>query len=62
VNDGVVETAFIEDGYGDNVGDDPFEVSDALTMYNYIMNKSPVGQQLELTLEETMGTEDVIGG
>lgn len=62
VNDGVVEAAFIEDGFGDNVGDDPFEVSDALTMYNYIMNESPVGQQLELTLEETMGTEDVVGG
>lgn len=61
VNDGVIETAFVEDGFGDNVGNDPFEVSDALTMYNYIMNESPVGQQLELKLEETMGTEDVIG-
>lgn len=62
VNDGVVERAFIEDGFGHNVGDDPYEVSDPETMYKYIMEDSPIGgQQLELTFEESLGTKEKIG-
>ena len=62
VNDGVVEKAFIEDGFGHNVGDDPYEVSDPETMYRYIMEDSPIGgQQLELTFEESLGTKEKIG-
>ena len=36
VNDGVIEKIFIEPGYGDNCPDDPFEVSDANTILNYL--------------------------
>jgi hypothetical protein len=36
VNDGVIETAFVEDHFGDNCPLDPFEVSDADTMLNYL--------------------------
>ena len=36
VNDGVVEKMFIEDGQCDNFESDPFEVSDANTMLEYL--------------------------
>ena len=32
----IVEKTFIEDGFGDNISDDPFEVSDAETVFDYI--------------------------
>ncbi len=36
VNDGVIEKMFAEDGFSDNCETDPFEVSDADTMLDYI--------------------------
>ncbi len=36
VNDGEIEKIFAEDGYSDNAPDDPFEVSDADTMLDYL--------------------------
>lgn len=36
VNDGKIEKIFIEPGYEDNCPTDPFEVSDADTMLNYL--------------------------
>jgi len=36
VDDGVIEQIFSEDGFADNAADDPFEVSDADTMLNYL--------------------------
>ncbi|VAV97806.1 TsaC protein (YrdC domain) required for threonylcarbamoyladenosine t(6)A37 modification in tRNA [hydrothermal vent metagenome] len=39
VNDGVIEKMFIEDGYSDNCPTDPFEVSDADTMLDYLKQK-----------------------
>jgi len=36
VNDSKVEKMFIEDGFADNYGEDPFEVSDADTVLNYL--------------------------
>lgn len=36
VNDGTIEKMFIEDGFDDNCPTDPFEVSDADTMLNYL--------------------------
>ncbi|MEA5582222.1 peroxiredoxin [Nodularia harveyana UHCC-0300] len=36
VNDGKIEKTFIEPGYEDNCPTDPFEVSDADTMLNYL--------------------------
>ena len=36
IDDGVVEKVFIEDGFGNNAGTDPFEVSDADTMLDYV--------------------------
>ncbi|MDA9368417.1 peroxiredoxin [Flavobacteriaceae bacterium] len=36
VNDGKIEQLFIEPGFEDNCGDDPFEVSDADTMLAYL--------------------------
>lgn len=36
VEDGVVKQMFVEPGKCDNFGDDPFEVSDADTMLNYL--------------------------
>lgn len=62
VNDGVVEVAFIEDGFKANAEDDPYELSTPNVMYDYIMEESPIGgQQLELNLEEKLGTKDKIG-
>lgn len=40
VVDGVIEKIFIEKGYMDNSPDDPFEVSDAGTMLNYLKSKA----------------------
>lgn len=62
VNDGVIEKAFVEEGMTDNAADDPYEVSDPATMASFIMNESEVGgEQLELNLEESLGTQDKIG-
>ncbi|MCY7393731.1 MAG: redoxin family protein, partial [Leptolyngbyaceae cyanobacterium CAN_BIN12] len=36
VNDGVIEKMFMESEFGDNCPIDPFEVSDADTMMNYL--------------------------
>lgn len=36
VDDGEIVKSFIEDGFGDNCPTDPFEVSDADTMLNYL--------------------------
>lgn len=36
VNDGVIEKMFVEPDFGDNCPIDPFEVSDADTMMNYL--------------------------
>ena len=36
VADGVIEKMFVEDSYSDNCPTDPFEVSDADTMLNYL--------------------------
>jgi peroxiredoxin len=38
VNDGIIKKVFVEAGYGDNVEGDPFEVSDAQTMLDYLEN------------------------
>ena len=40
LNDGIVEKTFIEDGFGDNIGDDPFEVSDDHGFRLYHQRKS----------------------
>ncbi|MCH7850611.1 MAG: peroxiredoxin [Nanoarchaeota archaeon] len=40
VNDGVIEKMFVEDGFSDNFGDDPFIVSDCETMLRYLREKS----------------------
>jgi len=39
VDDGVVEKIFIEDGFKNEHGPDPFEVSDAATMLKYLEEK-----------------------
>ncbi len=39
VNDGVIEEMFVEPGYEDNCGSDPFEVSDVDTMLGYLRSK-----------------------
>ena len=36
VNDGVIEKMFVEPDFSDNCPTDPFEVSDADTMLNYL--------------------------
>mgnify|MGYP003959747709 FL=1 len=36
VDNGEIVKMFSEEGYGDNIGTDPFEVSDADTMLNYL--------------------------
>lgn len=38
VEDGTIKKLFVEPGFGDNVNDDPYEVSDADTMLNYLKN------------------------
>ncbi|MEX0652054.1 MAG: peroxiredoxin [Candidatus Paceibacterota bacterium] len=37
--DGVIKKMFVEPGFSDNCPDDPFEVSDAQTMVEYLKNK-----------------------
>ena len=39
VEDGVCKKQFIEEGFADDFPDDPFTVSDAETMLNYIKNQ-----------------------
>lgn len=39
VKDGVIEKAFVEPGFSDNCQDDPFEVSDAQTMLEYLKTR-----------------------
>jgi thioredoxin-dependent peroxiredoxin len=39
VNNGIIEKIFIEPGFQDNCPSDPFEVSDAETMLNYLKEK-----------------------
>ena len=36
VTDGVIKKLFVEPGFGDNVAEDPFEVSDAETLLTYL--------------------------
>jgi thioredoxin-dependent peroxiredoxin len=36
VNDGTIEKLFVEPGYSDNCADDPFQISDAKTILEYI--------------------------
>jgi peroxiredoxin len=43
VNDGVIETMFVEPDFGDNCPIDPFEVSDADTMLAYLKGSEPSG-------------------
>jgi peroxiredoxin len=39
-DDGVIKKMFVEPGFTDNCPDDPFEVSDANTMLNYLKEQS----------------------
>ena len=39
VENGEIQKMFVESGYADNAPDDPFEVSDADTMLEYLKNK-----------------------
>jgi thioredoxin-dependent peroxiredoxin len=39
VEDGVIKKTFVEPGYSDDCPDDPFEVSDANTILEYLKNK-----------------------
>ncbi len=39
VVDGEIRKMFVEDGFGDNTQDDPFEVSDADTMLGYLKSQ-----------------------
>ena len=41
VEDGEIVKMFVEDGFGDNVAGDPFEVSDADTMLGYLKSAYP---------------------
>lgn len=41
VDNGEIVKMFAEDGYGDNVGNDPFDVSDADTMLGYLEDNFP---------------------
>ena len=40
VKDGEIEKMFVEDGFSDNFGDDPFVVSDCKTMLEYLKSNS----------------------
>ena len=57
-NDGVVEVAFVESGCTDDCPTDPYEVSDPLTMMEYVVSESLVGRQHELNLEDGLGTDE----
>lgn len=39
VEDGTVKKQFIEDGFADDFGEDPFSVSDADTMLKYLKER-----------------------
>jgi peroxiredoxin len=39
VVNGEIEKMFVEEGFSDNYGEDPFKVSDADTMLNYLKSK-----------------------
>ncbi|MBL7045746.1 MAG: peroxiredoxin [Parcubacteria group bacterium] len=39
IEDGVIKKAFVESGFSDDCPDDPFEVSDAETMIDYLKSK-----------------------
>ena len=39
INDGKIERMFVEDGFEDNCESDPFEVSDADTMIDFLSKK-----------------------
>ena len=41
VNSGNIEKMFVEPGFGDNYGADPFEVSDADTVLTYLKGVEP---------------------
>ena len=43
VDDGKIEKVFVEPGFEDNCGSDPFEVSDADTMLAYLKGAKPGG-------------------
>lgn len=43
VDDGRIETLFVEPGFSDNSPEDPFEVSDADTMLAYLKGQQPAG-------------------
>lgn len=43
VEDGTIKKMFVEPGFADNFGDDPFEVSDADTMLAYIKGQDAPG-------------------
>ncbi|SMF59638.1 peroxiredoxin [Pseudobacteriovorax antillogorgiicola] len=43
VDDCKIEKVFVEPGFCDNAGDDPFEVSDADTMLAYLKGEKPQG-------------------
>lgn len=40
VNDGVIEEMFVEKGFSDNAGDDPFDVSDVYTVLKYLKDNA----------------------
>lgn len=64
LNDGVVEKAFIEPGFGDNVEDDPYGETSPENILDYIVNESPVekqGQQLELNIFDGVNSKEKIG-
>ena len=64
LNDGVVEKAFIEPGFGDNVEDDPYGETSPENIFNYIIMESPVPakpRELQLELFDGMGTEESFG-
>jgi len=42
VENGVIQKAFIEDGFADNFGEDPFKVSNAETMLKYLNSEKSV--------------------
>jgi peroxiredoxin len=43
INDRKIEKLFVEPGFSDNAGDDPFEVSDADTVLAYLKGAAPAG-------------------
>ena len=63
-NHGVVEKAFIEPGFGDNVEDDPYGLSSPDNILTYIMTESPVtpkGRDLQLDLFDGIDSKAKMG-